>query len=183
MIHREIRIYMPNIVDTKDVEALKDNKPFFMKAGVPVGSLFLSVVSIPSLIDMMGFSGGGGPPGYAFAVTNAQADETHLFFSVYPNTGIPELDLPPEEKITLKPLGVAQAVGILFGHYSATGPGVRSGEAERQIVEAGGRVIDMVPYEPPPMLKSLYDPKMQEALSKSVQDALKDAQQKATGDE
>lgn len=171
---------MPNIVDTKQVDALKDNKPFFMKAEIPVGSRYLGVASIPSLIDMMGFSGGGGPPGYAYAVTNADADEPTLFFSVYPNTLIPELNLPKEEKVTIEPLGVAQAVGILFGHYQVTGPGVRSGLAEKLIEEEGGHVLDMIQYEPPPMLKSLYDPKMQDALSRKVQEALKDAKEAAT---
>ncbi len=173
---------MPNIVDTKQVEALKDNKPFFMKAEIPVGSRYLGVTSIPSLIDMMGFSGGGGPPGYAYAVTDAVSTEPTLFFSVFPNTVIPEFDLPPEDKVTLEPLGVAQAVGILFGHYQVTGPGVRSGLAAKLIEEEGGHVLDMIQYEPPAMMKSLYDPKMQNALSKKVEDALREAKEVADGE-
>ncbi len=176
MIHREIRIYMPNITDTTQVAALKDNKPFLMKAEIPVGSFFLGVTSIPSVIDMMGFSGGGGPPGYSYAVTNAQATEPHLFAAVLPNQEVPRLEVEPEHAHTMEWLGVAQAVGILFGHFKMTGAGVRDGTVEKLLTESGGLIIDMIQYEPPPMLRTLYDPKMQEAISQSVQEAMKDAQ-------
>jgi hypothetical protein len=96
---------------------------------------------------------------------------------------IPELDLPPEEGVVIYPLGVSQAVGILFGHFAVEGPGVDQGPAEKLIVEQGGHVLDMIQYEPPPMLKSLYDPKMQDALSRKVQEALKNAKEGAASEQ
>lgn len=173
MIHREFRIYMPNIVDTSQVQALKDNKPFLMKAEIPVGSVFQGVVSIPSFIDMMGFSGGGGPPGYVHVVTRAQATEAWLFAAVAPNLEFPDPsdELSPDETFIIEPLGVAQAVGLLFGHFRMSGPGVRSGALERKLTEAGGLVVDMIPYEQPSMLKTLYDPKLQKDLQEALENA------------
>lgn len=174
--HREFRIYMPNVTDTNQVAALKDDKPFLMKANIPVGSPFYGVVAIPSLIDMMGFSGGGGPPGYAFAVDPEQEKEDPcLFAAVMPNRALPKLP----GKISYVPLGVVQAVGILFGHFMLAGEAVRDGTAEQELLKEGGLILEMIQYEPPAMLRSLYDPKVQAALSGQLEDALKHAKAKA----
>jgi hypothetical protein len=64
-------------------------------------------------------------------------------------------------------LGVAQCVGILFGHYEVIGRDVDDGEFEKEMEEGGMMFIDMIQYEPPPILKSLYNPKMEESLGKA----------------
>ena len=158
---REIRIYMPHIVDAEQVAALKDNRPFLMKANVPIGASFLGVVAIPSIVDMMGFSGGGGPPAYAFAVNPDEHEtEKYLFAAVMPNKVLPAI---ATGMLQYTPLGVQQSVGILFGHFRLTGPAVDDGAVEDTISE-DGFVVDMIVYEPPPVLAAAYNPKMQSTL-------------------
>lgn len=160
---------MPNLTDVKEVERLKNNEPFMMRAEIPMDSRFLGVVSIPSLVDMMGFSGGGGPPGYAFAVNPDLNDVENgllkrIFVTVMPNTELPR----PREDHAFEwvALGVAQCVGILLGHYEVVGRDVIDGSFEEEMESRGARLIDMIQYEPPPLLRSLYNPKMEESLGK-----------------
>ena len=167
-MQREIRIYMPNIVDTKQVEALKSNKPFLMRADVPKTATFLGVTSIPSIVDMLGFSGGGGPPGYAYSVDPEETETRKaIFAAVMPNKQLPKLETG---MIAYIPLGVAQSVGILYGHFILHGPAVEDGTVEK-LVGDEGLIIDMITYEPPPMLRTLYHPKLQEALGGTAKDA------------
>lgn len=162
MEFREIRIYMPNIVDQKQIDALKSNKPFLMRANLPKHSSFVGVVSIPSLVDMLGFSGGGGPPGYAFAVDPEVTETKKVYFAaVMPNRPMPKFETG---MVSYSALGVAQSVGILYGHFLLHGPGVEDGTLER-VVEQEGLIVDMITYEPPPSLRTLFNPKLQEALS------------------
>jgi hypothetical protein len=175
-MHREIRVYMPNITDATQVAALKDNKPFLMRASIPVGSCFLGATAIPSLIDMMGFSGGGGPPGYAYAVDPDQHEfEKVLFAAVMPNRPLPVVE---SSIVTYRPLGIAQSVGIIFGHFIMTGPGVDDGGIEEVLTASGGLILDTIVYEPPPILRTLYDPKTQRALTGELQQALNNMQNK-----
>lgn len=168
---REVRIYTPKITTKEEVEALRDNRPFLMKTEIPVESQFLNVCSVPSLLDMLGFSGGGGPPAYAYFV-NPDCAETRkvIFASVVPNKPLPE---QTEGGAIFKPLGVFQCVGVLLGHFEITGPLVESGAFE-EVMGSSGLVIDMVTWQVPAGLKALYAPEIQnklEALRAAAQSA------------
>ena len=53
------RVYMPKVT-AEDVEKLKSDAPFLMRVDLPYGSSFFEVAPIPSLVDMIGMSRGGG---------------------------------------------------------------------------------------------------------------------------
>jgi hypothetical protein len=149
MALREVRIYTPKITTKEDVDSLRDNRPFLMKTEIPVESQFINVCSVPSLLDMMGFSGGGGPPAYAYVV-DPDCKETRkvIFASVTPNNPIP----------------VQKTEGAVFkGHFEITGPMVESGAFE-EVMSSSGLILEMVPYQVPPALKALYTPEIQKQL-------------------
>jgi len=161
MALREVRIYTPKITTKEDVDSLRDNRPFLMKTEIPVESQFINVCSVPSLLDMMGFSGGGGPPAYAYVVDpDCEKTRKVIFASVTPNNPIP---VQKTEGVVFKPLGVIQCVGVLLGHFEITGPMVESGAFE-EVMSSSGLVIEMMPYQVPPALKALYTPEIQKQL-------------------
>ena len=166
-MHREIQIYMPNLTNVKEVEELKSNKPFVMRAHVPKGAKFLGVTSIPSIVDMMGFSGGGGPPGYAFAVPETAETDKQIFVAMMPNTPLPKME---SLDLMFKPLGVTQCVGMLFGHFRVHGKAVQDGVFEDAIENGGCLIVDMIKYEIPALLHTLYNPNMEKRLGGVEQD-------------
>lgn len=161
MALREVRIYTPKITTKEEVDALRDNRPFLMKTEIPAESQFLNVCSVPSLLDMLGFSGSGGPPAYAYFVDpECTVNRKVIFCSVVPNAPMPKQTV---KGVIFKPLGVVQCVGVLLGHFEITGPMVDDGTFE-EAMEATGLIIDMVPWKVPDGLKALYAPEIQKQL-------------------
>lgn len=161
MALREVRIYTPKITTKEEVDALRDNRPFLMKTEIPIEAQFLNVCSVPSLLDMLGFSGGGGPPAYAYFV-DPECEETRkvIFCSVVPNAPMPK---QATKGVSFKPLGVVQCVGVLLGHFEITGPMVDDGTFE-EVMGSAGLILDMVPWKVPEGLKALYAPEVQKQL-------------------
>ena len=136
---------MPH-VGPENIEALKDNRPFIMRAELEHSASFLQAVAVPSIIDMLGFSGGGGAPAYAFKVDTQFTDRRKvLFLSTMPNT---DFYVPPGHIS----LGVVQSMGVLLAHFMIDGEGIVD-DYEKQATEAGAVVVDMLDYQVPEVLR------------------------------
>ncbi len=150
----KVRVLTPK-VEVENVEALKENRPFIMKADLELGARFIQAVALPTLVDMLGFSGGGGAPAYGFLVeTRAVEKEPVLFISLAPNSPVlfPEGPFEREEDLVRwEPLGLALSLGAVLAHFILRGPGV-AGIAERA-AEDGAVVVGMTDYQIPDMLK------------------------------
>jgi len=156
------RVYMPKVT-MEEVEKLKADTPFLMKALIPRGARFVDVCPIPSLVDMLGFSGGGGPPSFAYVIN---PDEKKLVPHLL-MTSVPEhaFTCPPVElDVILAELGVVQCMGMLLMCFQWSGHGIA--ELEQHFVDHGAFIIDMQPYEVPDMLRTV-------ALQKMVQQQAK----------
>lgn len=156
-----VRILMPN-VGAENIEALKDNKPFVMRADLELGAQFIQVVSTPTLVDMMGFSGGGGPPAYAFLVHQRQVDKQQVvFISLAPNTPfyLPVASADPTSSMRIEDpdvrwvaLGVTQAMGALLTHFMLTGSGLDDEVLKSAREKNTAVVVEMIDYQIPEML-------------------------------
>lgn len=152
-----VRVLTPR-VDTENIEALKEDKPFLMRAELERGAQFIQTVALPTLVDMLGFSGGGGAPAYGFLVNEGDNEmEDVLFISVLPNIPI---HLPvtsshagmrvESSEVRWAALGITHAMGALMSHFILKGPGVA-----KIIEDAGDKVIvvDMIDYQVPDLLQ------------------------------
>lgn len=146
-----VRILTPK-VGMENVEALKEDKPFLMRAELELGALFIQAVALPTLVDMLGFSGGGGVPAYGFLVkANKLEHEQVLFISLA--SGV-SFYLPTEVQdnpVYWSVLGITQSMGALLTHFFLRGPGiddiVKNAESE------GAVVVDMIDYQIPELLQ------------------------------
>lgn len=168
------RIYMPKL-EAKDIEKLKADKPFVMRAHVPEGAVFVGAVTVPSLVDMLGFSGGGGAPAFAFVIDPEQKmTSKKLFFTVMPEHKM----LAPPSELKIEYLGVVQSMGMLLLCCSLRGANgcrydVEVNQAEKLFEELGAYIIDMQPYVVPPLLHAITLQKVlaaQQQLKKPEQD-------------
>lgn len=145
-----VRTYIPKIVP-EELERLKGNEPFLLRAELPRGARFLSINPVPSVIDMMGFSGGGGPPAFSYLVNPAEKET----FEVVLMTVMPESPFmrPKDGEISMTPLGVVQCMGMLLAGFQLSGPNIA--EVIGNFKGAGAYVFDTQPYTVPDMLKML----------------------------
>lgn len=151
MPEREYRLYMPSLRDPKVAEELqKGSKPFVWKALIPEGSVYVGHASVPTLIDMLGFSSAGGPPAVAFLVDPAQkACKVHLFSAIAPGVRF-ESSSPSVAWMAAR--GIVTISGALFvlTEHVAVGEGVNVDELFRQ---AGAIVLESQEYAIPDVLK------------------------------
>lgn len=151
-----VRILTPH-VGVENIEALKDNKPFIMRAELELGAQFIQTAALPTLVDMLGFSGGGGAPAYGFLVEEAQKEkEPVLFISLVPNEPIylPVITIHhkmEERTLSWDVLGITHAMGALLTHFILKGSGIskilENAESE------GAVVVDMIDYKIPEILQ------------------------------
>jgi hypothetical protein len=165
-----VRILTPH-VGAENIEALKENKPFLMRAELELGAQFIQAVAVPTLVDMLGFSGSGGAPAYGFLVNEQETErEQVLFISLAPNTPI---HLPvqgdglggmriEDPDVRWAVLGITMALGALLTHFILKGPGIA-----KIIENADGNaiVVDMLDYEIPDMLKQKILPNRLEQMA------------------
>ena len=150
------RVYMPKVTP-ENIETLKSDAPFLLRVDLPLGSSFVSATSIPSLVDMLGMSGGGGPPGFGYVINPDEKTTTkHLLMTslpeqafFYPPTGL---------KVTLVERGVIQCMGMLLMCFEWYGEDID--ELERGFSAAGAVILDAQPYEVPAMLTVIQLQKM-----------------------
>lgn len=142
------RIFMPKI-EAKDIEALKGNEPFLLKASIPRGAQFISVNAVPSIIDMMGFSGGGGAPAFAYLI---DPDEEETYDALL-MTALPEARFHRLEplKVDIKPLGVVQSMGMLLMCFEWSGEDIDT--VTEGFKAHGAHIFETHPYQVPEMLK------------------------------
>ena len=157
MVYTEIRVYMPAIKTQEEMTELLEGRPYVTRLVLPYHSKFLHVCSVPSLVDLLGFSSGGGPPGYAYAIGPGQprGDYTQerrvLLFCIHLGQSL-EIPRKVEESgwgYVLTPLGATQSAGRLLGHFEMSGPAVHSGIVQKALEENGAVVHDTVLYTLP----------------------------------
>lgn len=151
-----VRILTPH-VGVENIEALKDNKPFVMRAELELGAQFIQTAALPTLVDMLGFSGGGGAPAYGFLVEESQEErEQVVFISLVPNSPVylpvtsttPRIESPD---VRWAVLGITHAMGALLTHFMLKGSGIDKilDNAESE----GAVVVDMIDYKIPEVLQ------------------------------
>jgi hypothetical protein len=152
------RIYMPAIAPA-DIEKFKTDKPFLLRADLPIGAAFVSVCSVPSIIDLLGMSGGGGPPAFAYLVDPDEPRSNRVLLTTHvPEEPFPQ---PPGQLRVVRAVrGVVQVMGMLLVCFEWFGEDVWM--LEELFEAAGCLIVDTQPYVIPPML-------MQMALAKSAQ--------------
>ena len=165
-----VRIFMPKL-DPKDVAQLKGNEAFLMHARVPYGAKLLGSCSVPSLVDMMGFSGGGGVPAYAFYIGPEEDRLNDVAFLLL----VPEAPWVPQEGIFEKALEPVKVMGMLLVPLMLTGSHV--GRYLEQVRSSpNGFVLESVPYKVPDYLKAatvhqhVYQKAQQDAVAKKLLD-------------
>lgn len=165
-----VRIFMPKL-DPNDVAHLKGNEAFLMHARVPYGAQLLGSCSIPSLVDMMGFSGGGGVPAYAFYIDPEETRLEDIAFLLL----IPESLWVPQEGIFETALEPVKVMGMLLVPLMLRGLQVTS-YLEQVRSSPNGFVLEAVPYKVPDYLKAatvhqhVYQKAQQDAVAKKLLD-------------
>jgi len=150
------RVYMPKVTP-ENIEQLKSDAPFLLRVDLPYGSSFVSATSIPSLVDMLGMSSGGGPPGFGYVIDpDEKKTSKHLLMTCmpeqaffYPPTGL---------NVILVERGVVQCMGMLLMCFEWYGDDID--ELEQYLVAGGAMILDTQPYEVPAMLKVIHLQKM-----------------------
>jgi hypothetical protein len=164
------RIYMPKI-GIEEIEKLKADKPFVLKAQVPDRASFVGVCAVPSLVDIMGFSGGGGPPAFAYLI---DPDETllrtHLLMTIMPEQPFGK---PGDYAgVVFRALGVVQVMGMLlmacefYGDSESVSmltPEEHIRLAEKRLLEAGANIFETHPYAVPEVMKAAVLHKLAQA--------------------
>ena len=149
---RELRILQPAATKPEELEELKENRPFLMRGTLPVEAEFQSLISIPTIVDMIGFSGGNGPPAFSYIVDPDQKDVEHyLWFLVGPNLPV---GLPGNFDVRYTFRGVVQTLGMLMGGLEVKS--CRKNEIDTMqegLQEMGSMVFEMVPYKIPDLVR------------------------------
>jgi hypothetical protein len=146
-----MRILTPQVV-LENVEALKEDKPFLMRAELELGARFIQAVALPTLVDMLGFSGGGGAPAYGFLVETSQLEQEQvLFISLAPGAPFYLPTGMQDNPVYWSPLGITQSMGALLTHFFLRGPGI--GDIVKSAESEGAVVVDMLDYQIPELLQ------------------------------
>lgn len=154
---RELLILQPAATKPEELEELKEDRPFVVKGELPRGAEFVQLLSIPTIVDMVGFSSGGGPPGFAYLVSPMQGTVHTVWFLVGPNLPfvVPDRDDP---ELNGKFLGVVHVMGMLFGAVQMQGTESAIDRLLKGFEEADSMIFKMVPYKIPDMMRRRYFP-------------------------
>ncbi len=159
------RIYMPKVT-AEDIEKLKSDQPFLMRVNLPIGSTFVDVCAVPSIVDMMGMSGGGGPPAFAYLIDPDQKEtEKRLLMTAMPEHAF---FWPPDDLdvSVMPPLGVVQCMGMLLMCFQWRGEDIA--KLEQHFTNHGVFIIDTQPYKVPPMLRVIQLSKMAQVQAQNA---------------
>lgn len=152
MSSRELCILQPAISKPEELEELKEDRPFVMRGSVPTGAQFVQVLTIPTIVDMVGFSSGGGPPAFAYFVDpRIEGHVSLLWFMVGPGFTFDWLDDEPLLRAHFR--GVVQSLGMLLGAVELSGPEHLIDAITGTFREAGSMVFQLIPYQIPVMFK------------------------------
>lgn len=160
---QQVMILMPFIADgdREQAERWRENKPFILRGSLPDGATFLAVCSIPTVIDMFGFSSSGGPPGIAYLVPDTETDKAprkYLWLLCAPNVAFEMPEGDGCETITTTARGVVQFAGVLLGVLEVTGAD-ESIEFLEESFEKLGILVDSRLYKVPELLKQRIFPR------------------------
>jgi len=155
---RELLILQPAASKPEELEELKENRPFVMRGTISSDARFVQLLTIPTIVDMVGFSSGGGPPGFAYLINPELSERTHaLWFVVGPNLPFAMPDKQMED-LEGSFLGVIQTLGMLLGAVEVRGSEEAISDLSGMFLSAGSMVFDMVPYTVPDMVKKRFFP-------------------------
>jgi len=158
MSEKMIRVITP-LVTADDLKGVKGNEDMFMQASLPKGFTSLGVIAIPSLVDMMGFSGGGGPPGFVYLIDPNEEVLEEVLLSVVP----PEITVIRDNKnlLTISCRGLMQCQGALLAGIEYRGEGMHCFIEE--LKEKGALITASQNYTVPKELANFAKDRLQRA--------------------
>jgi hypothetical protein len=149
----KLTILTPKLTDPSQFEDLKTNSRFVMRGKLRKGSTFLDVVNVPTIMEMVGMSSGGGPPGFSYIESDNEEYDHILFVLMAPNQSI---GFPCEAR------GVVQCLGMLFLALTITGDEkfIDGAVDSFKTIDEDVMVLDLIVYEHPDLLKQRAFPRV-----------------------
>lgn len=151
MKNRELLILQPAATKPEELEELKEDRPFVMYGTVPKGSMTIQVLTIPTIVDMIGFSSGGGPPGFAYFINPDEKEVEHCIWLLL----APGITFDVDEEIERmgEVLGVVMCLGVLLCGVEVRGDEAPIKKYLEYLKSKGCMVFDVVPYKIPDLMK------------------------------
>ena len=151
----ELTILQPKVTKPEEMSKLREDKPFVMRGKLPYAAVFTNFLTIPTVIDMIGFSSGGGPPAFAYLIDpDSERFDHHLWFLVGPNI---KFDLPQVDGASSAFLGVTQTLGMLLGAANVKSESEQViNELVRGFEALGHLVVEVMPYRIPSLLRGAF---------------------------
>lgn len=144
------RIFMGRLGPDQVQLVKQENRPLFFRVLLPRGARFLGCHGIPTLVDLLGMTGGGGPPGFAFFIDTDEVSDLVLLGFTFPETPL-SVEPPRGTTLHLEPLGIFQTMGMLLGGFMITGD-VR--DIIGNLEKSGALITDTISYEVPHAFRS-----------------------------
>lgn len=153
----KVRVLTPN---PKKLNPSVLRKPFILVARLPREAHFLSVHSLPNILEVMGMGSGGGAPGISVMVPNLSKQEpkhpkTNRFIAAF----MPGADVICNSHLHCLGLhiGTSASAGMVLNYFEVllldeTKKTASFDEIHTALDEAGYEAIDLVDYETPPAL-------------------------------
>jgi hypothetical protein len=145
-----LRIFSPRFTPEIIEGVTKGEIQYATIVRVPKQSRLIGCLPTPSLIEVLGGQGPGGPVGYAYWIDDVSAPVfPRLMFHVEPEVAYPELQ--SDDLMTVAPLGIAMFKGMLLGHVEGTTEDMPKLIA--RLAEKKYAVVESYPYVVPDEFK------------------------------
>ncbi len=151
MFNFELVVLQPAATKPEELEEMKEDRPFVMRGALPIGALPVQAVTIPTIVDMIGFSSGGGPPGFAYFIDPTEERKQHyIWLLLAPGA---QFDIDRTMELQGEVMGMVQCLGLLFCALEVKGEAEPVEQYLEHLREKGCMVFDMVPYAIPDLMK------------------------------
>lgn len=141
------------VADPSNLKRENLYEPAILIAKLPRASRFLSVISMPNILEVMGMGSGGGAPGFSVLIPAMSLREPkqpliNRFIAAFP----PNTDIRLSQPLGLY-VGTAKSAGIVLNYFEVVLDEATQNEPFEKLVEKfkekGFTALQLLPYETP----------------------------------